>query len=677
MLVPVCGVVAVMYRTTAHGADQISQTAEEELRAHSFDYLMTLRDFTKRQFEQYVEELVHDIEAMAKNPFLRDAYLELDAAAAAARSRNLEGLDILKDEQYKDLYDKYVGPLQKYLEHYGYDDLLFLDAEDGHISFSLLRASDFGQRAIENIANSPLADAWQRAAKKGTTAISDFNAYDACDGLPCQFLATPILADGATIGILAYRLSPTHLNTHLGLNTGMGQTGEVYFVGPDKLMRSDSLRDPENHSVVASFNNPSAGAVDTEAVDGALRGEMGTKVIADYRGRRVLSAYAPADVLGLRWALMAELDYDEALAAVHQVQQLHDSTTKSLVMWAAGLSGLCLLAVLLVGLGVHRGVSRPIRRMAETAARVALGDLTAEVPAEGKSETGALARAMNQMTANLARIVSQITTASVKMEAASKEQTVGANNQSTATAEMSTTAGELLATAQQVARSGTSVAEQASTAANECASGTKSVQDAVQGITGIRDRVERVAEHMVDLGGKSQQISGVLDIINELAEQTNLLSLNASIEAAGAGEAGKRFAVVAGEIRKLAERAGESTIEIRGLIDSVQQTINGTIMATEEGTKAVQEGVRLTAEAEGSFERIASQVASTRESAKAIEMASGQQATALEQMDGAVRNIDTTAQQADATSRQVQTEAQALAEAAGRFWVGREGTQTR
>jgi methyl-accepting chemotaxis protein len=297
------------------------------------------------------------------------------------------------------------------------------------------------------------------------------------------------------------------------------------------------------------------------------------------------------------------------------------------------------------------------------------GDLTREVHVKVKGEIGDLARATKRMAANLAGIVGQIGTSSANMEAASREQAVGANNQSTATREMSTTASELLAAAQQVATSGISVSEQASAAADECASGTKSVQDAVQGITGIRDRVERVAEHMVDLGGKSQQISGVLDIINELAEQTNLLSLNASIEAAGAGEAGKRFAVVASEIRKLAERAGDSTTEIRGLIDSIQQTVNATILATEEGTKAVEQGVRLTEEAEGSFERIASQVASTRESAKAIEMASRQQATALEQMDGAVRSIDTTARQAEAASRQVQAEAQALAKAAGRFKV--------
>jgi methyl-accepting chemotaxis protein len=274
---------------------------------------------------------------------------------------------------------------------------------------------------------------------------------------------------------------------------------------------------------------------------------------------------------------------------------------------------------------------------------------------------------MNRMSEQLSVIVRQIGMAATKMEAASTEQASGAVSQSSATSQMSATSSELLTTAQLVVRSGASVSKQASAAAKECAGGNEHIRDAVQGIIGIRDRVQAIADHMVDLGGKSQQISGVLDIINELAEQTNLLSLNASIEAAGAGEAGKRFAVVASEIRKLAERAGESTSEIRGLIDNIQETVNTTIRVTEEGTKAVQHGVHLTREAEGSFDRIAIQVASTRESASAIEMASRQQETALEQMDSAVSNIDIAAQQAEAASRQVQAEAKELGVAAGRF----------
>ena len=113
-----------------------------------------------------------------------------------------------------------------------------------------------------------------------------------------------------------------------------------------------------------------------------------------------------------------------------------------------------------------------------------------------------------------------------------------------------------------------------------------------ESISGIRRQVDQIVSHMLELGKKSQEIGAVLDIVSELAEQTNILAINATIEAAGAGEAGKRFAVVAEEIRKLADRVGGSTKEVRTLIDDVRSAVNTTVMATETGSKAVDAGSR-------------------------------------------------------------------------------------
>ena len=664
---PVCAVVVLMYSTATDGADQITVTAKEELATQIFSKLEAMRDNKKVQIEEYFAAIARDIESQASNPTVRDAFLELDAAAAAAEIMGLEGEEILKDTQYRPLHDKYAVSLGAYVEKYGYDDVLFACSEHGDISFTTAGSGELGARASEDMPDSPLAVAWRRAVETGATALSDVRPHEPAGGVPCQFVATPIQEDDTIIGVLLFRISPTRVNTIMTMRAGMQETGELYVVGPDKLMRSDSHLDPENRSVFASFSDHAKGSVDTEAVNAALKGKTNAKTIVDYRGVSVLSAYTPVEMFDIRWALVAEIDEAEAFAAIDQVQQIHDSTIASLAAWAAGLSVLCLLAITAVGLGVHWKIARPIRNMARAATAVANGDLGVRVPAEGKSETGVLARVMNQMTTNLSEIVQQIATAAAEMEVASAQQASGAAHQSTATAEMSTTAGELLTVARQMTESGTSVSEQAELATRECVEGTKSIQDAVQGIVGIRERVEKIAEHMLGLNSKSQQISGVLDIINELSEQTNLLSLNASIEAAGAGEAGKRFAVVASEIRKLAERAAESTTEIRGLIDSIQETVNTTSMATEEGTKAVEHGMRQTGQLEGSFERIATQVASTTQSAKAIELASRQQTRAIEQVDEAVRNIDTTAKQSEVSARQVQTEAQRLAEAARRF----------
>ena len=160
-----------------------------------------------------------------------------------------------------------------------------------------------------------------------------------------------------------------------------------------------------------------------------------------------------------------------------------------------------------------------------------------------------------------------------------------------------------------------------------------------ESISSIRRQVDQIVSHMLELGKKSQEIGAVLDIVSELAEQTNILAINATIEAAGAGEAGKRFAVVAEEIRNLADRVGGSTKEIRSLIEDVRSAVNTTVMATETGSKAVDAGSRQFGDLASSFKQIANLVATTTEAAREIELSTKQQSTAVEQVNVAVANV--------------------------------------
>jgi methyl-accepting chemotaxis protein len=168
----------------------------------------------------------------------------------------------------------------------------------------------------------------------------------------------------------------------------------------------------------------------------------------------------------------------------------------------------------------------------------------------------------------------------------------------------------------------------------------------------IRRQVDLIVNHMLELGEKSQQIGLVLDIVSELAEQTNILAINSTIEAAGAGEAGKRFAVVADEIRKLADRVADSTKEIRGLIDVVRSAVNTTVMATEIGSKAVDDGTRQFTEVATSFEEIAALVLTTTEAAREINLSTKQQSTAVEQVNVAVTSVAQATRETEASSSQ-------------------------
>jgi CHASE3 domain sensor protein len=235
--------------------------------------------------------------------------------------------------------------------------------------------------------------------------------------------------------------------------------------------------------------------------------------------------------------------------------------------------------------------------------------------------------------------VGQVRSSSTELQAVANQQASGAKEQAVAMTEISTTMGELLATSRQIAESAQRVAKNAEQTASAARSGHGTVDMTHESITGIRRQVDQIVSHMLELGKKSQEVGAVLDIVSELAEQTNILAINATIEAAGAGEAGKRFAVVADEIRKLADRVGGSTKEVRTLIDDVRSAVNTTVMATETGSKAVDAGSRQFGDVAAAFKQISGLVATTTDAAREIELSTKQQSTAVEQVNIAIAGI--------------------------------------
>ena len=257
--------------------------------------------------------------------------------------------------------------------------------------------------------------------------------------------------------------------------------------------------------------------------------------------------------------------------------------------------------------------------------------------------------------------VGQVQSSSAELQAAATQQATGAKQQATAMSEIATTISELLATSRQITESARRVAEIAEETARAAQGGSDTVDQAHESISAIRRQVDLVVNHMLELGKKSQQIGTVLEIVSELAEQTNILAINATIEAAGAGEAGRRFAVVADEIRKLADRVAESTKEIRGLIEDVRSAVNTTVMATETGSKAVDAGSKQFGHVTASFKQIVGLVTTTTEAAKEIELSIKQQMSAIEQVNVAITNIAQATRETEASTGQTQQTASQLA----------------
>lgn len=273
----------------------------------------------------------------------------------------------------------------------------------------------------------------------------------------------------------------------------------------------------------------------------------------------------------------------------------------------------------------------------------------------------ALSRRVNR---ELQNAVTQMQSSAVELEVAANQQASAAREQATATIEVTSTLRELLATSRQISESAAQVAALTEEAARSAQSGAKAVTRVDSGVSTIRRQVDAVVEHMLELGKQSQRAGGILDIINELAEQTNILAINATIEAVGAGEAGKRFTVVADEIRRLADRVGISSREIRHLIDDMRAAANTTVMATEEGSKAVDEGRRSVTQITGLWQRISELVSNTAEAAREIELSTQQQTTAVEQVNTALSEVTQGAREGEVTAKQAREMASELADLA-------------
>ncbi|MEJ0097142.1 MAG: methyl-accepting chemotaxis protein [Bauldia sp.] len=265
------------------------------------------------------------------------------------------------------------------------------------------------------------------------------------------------------------------------------------------------------------------------------------------------------------------------------------------------------------------------------------------------------------LTRQIGSAVGHVRSSSAELQSAANQQASGMKEQTISMNEIATTISELLATSRQIAESSQRVAQIAEQTAVSARSGDGTVERANESIIGIKRQVDQIVGHMIELGKKSQQIGSVLDIVAELAEQTNILSINATIEAAGAGETGKRFAIVADEIRKLADRVAGSAKEVRGLIDDVRSSVNTTVMATETGSKAVDAGSRQFGDVATAFRQIADLVGTTTEAAREIELSTKQQATAVEQVNVAISNVTQAARETEASTSQTLETASLLA----------------
>jgi len=317
-----------------------------------------------------------------------------------------------------------------------------------------------------------------------------------------------------------------------------------------------------------------------------------------------------------------------------------------------------------------RSITLPLAQAVGVAERVAGGDLTVSVPAsESRDELATLLETSRRMVENLrsqtlaireginvlASSAGEILASSTQI-ASSAAETASAVNETTVTVE------EVKQTTQLSTQKARHVADSAQRSLQVSQQGKKAAEATIQGMSRIREQMETVAESIISLSDQSQAIGEIIATVNDLAEQSNLLAVNAAIEAAKAGEHGKGFAVVAQEVRSLAEQSKQATAQVRMILNDIQKATNAAVMATEQGSKAVEAGEKQSSDAGEAIRVLADSIAESASASAQIAASSQQQMAGMDQVALAMDNIKEASNLSVGSSQQAEQSAQNLNE---------------
>ncbi|KTB80437.1 methyl-accepting chemotaxis protein [Pseudomonas syringae pv. syringae] len=333
-------------------------------------------------------------------------------------------------------------------------------------------------------------------------------------------------------------------------------------------------------------------------------------------------------------------------------------SAKSVTMIAAA-TALALVLSILAAWVITRQITTPLQETLEVVERVASGDLSRNLKVDRKDELGKLQATIQRMTVSLRELVggirdgvTQIASAAEELSAVTEQTSAGVNSQKVETDQVATAMHEMTATVQEVARNAEEASEAAVTADRQARDGERVVNEAIAQIERLASAVGNSSEAMGALKQESDKIGSVLDVIKSVAEQTNLLALNAAIEAARAGEAGRGFAVVADEVRSLAQRTQKSTEEIEALIARLQSGTQQATTVMDSSRELSTSSVELTRRAGGSLANITKTVSSIQAMNQQIAAAAEEQSATAEEINRSIINVRDVSEQTSAASEE-------------------------
>lgn len=397
-----------------------------------------------------------------------------------------------------------------------------------------------------------------------------------------------------------------------------------------------------------------------------------------YEGRvdeaRMLSV-GEQDQRYLKMRSIAEELGDQALEKVRTLMVESRQLGEQMLRMFISIGIVALLVALAMVLHLNRIIAVPLKTFAGIANQVADGDLSVTAPAEDRSdEVGELMRTFRGMVANLRRTtqdlhegVGVLAAASSEILSTTTQVTSGASETASAVTETTATVEEVKQTAQLTSQKARYVSDSAQKAAQVSRAGRNSVEESIAGMHRIQEQMESIADSIVRLSEQSQAIGEIIATVNDLAEQSNVLAVNAAIEANKAGEHGKGFVIVAQEVKSLAEQSKQATAQVRAILGDIQKATSTAVLATEQGHKAVEAGVQQSTEAGESIRQLADSINEAAQAATQIAASSQQQMVGMDQVALAMENVKQASTQNVAGSKQVEVAAQDLHELGARL----------